>query len=339
MYHTAAQTTDPQHPDVVKEQRLTLLFEGSSDAIFVGRPDGTLTAVNPAACQLLGYAEDELIGTDAKNLVAPEWRDLVEQHATQKLSGREREANYELAFVDRLGHRIPVETRSTILELDGDVVGVHAVVRDIRERHRATVALTESEQRFQSAFDAPLVGMALASLDRRLIKVNDALCRMLNHPATDLIGRSLDELIRPEDVAELARLNLSMLAGETASYQAQPRLRHSSGHYLAVDLSVAIFRDNTGQPAYTITQVIERPVRTTAANGEPCPLTLRELQVLSHIANGDSTAETAAALSLATDTVHTYVRRATRKLGARTRTQAVVKAALAGWLNLLRVAV
>ena len=149
---------------------------------------------------------------------------------------------------------------------------MHAVVRDIRERHRATVALTESEQRFQSAFDAPLVGMALASLDRRLIKVNDALCRMLNHPATDLIGRSLDELIRPEDVAELARLNLSMLAGETASYQSQPRLRHSSGHYLAVDLSVSIFRDNTGQPAYTITQVIERPVRTTAANGEPCPL-------------------------------------------------------------------
>ena len=107
-----------------------------------------------------------------------------------------------------------------------------------------------------------------------------------------------------------------MLAGETASYQAQPRgCRRGSGHYLAVDLSVSIFRDNTGQPAYTITQVIERPVRTTAANGEPCPLTLQRRQVLSHLANGDSTAETAAALSLATDTVHTYVRRATRKLG------------------------
>jgi PAS domain S-box-containing protein len=334
--HTEA--VDRPHPDVVKDERLRVLFELSSDAIFVGLPDGVLTAVNAAACRLIGYTHEELLGMNARDLVAPEWLDIVDQHANLRLAGLEREAVYELAFVDRVGHRIPIEMRTTILEHDGQTVGMHAVVRDIRERHRARAALAESEQRFQSAFEAPLVGMALASLDRRLLKVNNALSRMLDYPETELLNRLLDDLAHPDDRAEFATLNLSMLAGEVASYQAQPRLRHSSGHYLPVQLNVSIFRDPAGQPAYTITQIIEQPASRPANNSQPCPLTVRELQVLTHLANGDSTAETAAALSLAHDTVHTYVRRATRKLGARTRTQTIVKAATSGWLDLNRPA-
>jgi PAS domain S-box-containing protein len=332
--HPPGDATAPRQSDNVEDESLRVLFERSSDAIFVARPDGALTAVNPAACRLIDYTHAELLGMNARDLVAPEWLDLVDQHAHRQLAGLEREALYELAFVDRAGHRIPVEMRSTILELDGETVGIHAVVRDIRERHRARAALAESEQRFQSAFDAPLVGMAVASLDRRLLKVNNALCRMLAHTEADLLAGHLDDLAHPDDAARLAVLNLTMLEGEIASYQAPARLRRSSGNYAPVQLSVSILRDIAGQPAYTIAQVVEQTRLEHEPNRDTCPLTLRERQVLTHLANGDSTAETAAALAIGHDTVHTYVRRATRKLGARTRTQTIVKAATSGWLNL-----
>ena len=47
----------------------------------------------------------------------------------------------------------------------------------------------------------------------------------------------------------------------------------------------------------------------------------------------DDATEIAAVLSISQETVHTYTRRATSKLHARTRTQAIVKAAAAGWLD------
>src|SRR3954452_22325902 len=150
MGNQAAESSGRHYSAEVKDQRLQALFERASDAILVALLDGTLTAVNPAACRLVGYTQEELIGMNARNLVAHEWLDVAAQQSTRKIAGIESETIYELAFVDRLGSRIPVEMRSTILELDGEIVGMHAVARDLRERRRANAALTESEQRVQS---------------------------------------------------------------------------------------------------------------------------------------------------------------------------------------------
>ena len=323
------------HTASAQDENFRVLFESASDAIFVGLPDGTLTAVNPAGCMLVGRSQDELLRLNARDLVAPEWLDVVDQHALRKLEGLEREALYELAFIDSAGTRIPVEMRSTVIVVDEQIIGMHAVVRDMRERRRAETALQESEQRFQSAFDAPLVGMMLASPDGRCLKVNTALCQLLDHEERDLLGVSFADLVHPDDRAEILDLERSMLAGRRPTFQARVRLRCLSGRYVKVDLSSSLVRDVGGQPAYAIAQVIqcEWAAPTTPRDDAECPLTERERQVLTRLANGNTTTEIAAVLSISQETVHTYTRRATSKLHARTRTQAIVKAAAAGWLD------
>jgi DNA-binding NarL/FixJ family response regulator len=58
------------------------------------------------------------------------------------------------------------------------------------------------------------------------------------------------------------------------------------------------------------------------AIGHPA-LSTRERQILHHLADGQTNAEMAKALSISSDTVRTYLRRALEKLDADTRTQAV----------------
>ena len=340
MHHppdASASTGTEANASADEGRRWKLVFDASSDALFVGRPDGALTAVNPAACTLLGYTDEELLQMNARDLVAPEWLDVVDRHAKRRLAGLEREALYELAFVDKSGNRIAVEMRSTVLSVGDQIIGMHATVRDLRESRRAQASLHESEQRFQSAFDAPLVGMALASVDGRWLKVNTALCQMLGYDEGELLELPMIDLVHPESRDEIAALQRRMLGGSIPSFQARVRLRHRSGRYEAAFLSGSLVRDLGGQPAYTIAQIIGGEATSTAPGSEAsageCPLTERERQVLAHLAQGDTAAETAAALSIGTETVHTYVRRATGKLRARTRTHAVVKAATAGWLG------
>jgi len=58
----------------------------------------------------------------------------------------------------------------------------------------------------------------------------------------------------------------------------------------------------------------------------PEPLSERELEVLALIASGDSNREIAAKLFVSASTVKTHVNRLYRKLGARSRTQAIAHA-------------
>ena len=74
---------------------------------------------------------------------------------------------------------------------------------DIAERRRAE---QERDQFFHLAADL----MAVIDLDGRLRRVNPSCERTLGHAGTDLIGRSLLDLVHPEDrgaaAAELRRL-------------------------------------------------------------------------------------------------------------------------------------
>ena len=58
----------------------------------------------------------------------------------------------------------------------------------------------------------------------------------------------------------------------------------------------------------------------------PEPLSERELEVLALIAAGNSNQEIAAKLFVSTGTVKTHINRLYRKLGARSRTQAIARA-------------
>lgn len=65
---------------------------------------------------------------------------------------------------------------------------------------------------------------------------------------------------------------------------------------------------------------------------DPCPMSARELDVLTHLAKGMVYKQIAAELSLSTSTVRTHLHNIYRKLGANDRAQAVLSARDRGWI-------
>jgi diguanylate cyclase (GGDEF)-like protein/PAS domain S-box-containing protein len=108
---------------------------------------------------------------------------------------------------------------------------------------------------FENAFTYAPIGMALVDMAGRLLRVNDALCRITGYTSEEICERSFTELSDPHDTDLDARHLAELISGRVASYQVEKPYRHAWGHLVWVQLSVSLVRDDAGQPRHLIAQV------------------------------------------------------------------------------------
>jgi PAS domain S-box-containing protein len=75
-------------------------------------------------------------------------------------------------------------------------------------------------------------GVLVTGKGWRFEYVNPAFARLVGKPIEDLIGKSMDDIVTPEDLPTLAQMRSKRLAGETNSYDL--RLRRSDGEVVYV---------------------------------------------------------------------------------------------------------
>ncbi|MFF3392957.1 diguanylate cyclase CdgB [Streptomyces sp. NPDC002669] len=123
-----------------------------------------------------------------------------------------------------------------------------ALVRLEREQQ----ALRASEESFRQAFEYAPSGMAIAELGGdqhgRLLRTNDALCRLLGRPASVLRRYSFADLVHPEDIGTLLRTSAE--GGRT-----ELRLGRRDGSYLWVSLRNSVVADTADGPRFLLTHV------------------------------------------------------------------------------------
>ena len=125
-------------------ERTREVIELSPDAFFQADLDARFTDVNQAACRLLGYDRDELIGKTIFDIIPVEDADRLRAVKSDLLfPGRVSTAEWTQKRKD--GGLVPVEVSSNILP-DGRW---QAFARDVSERKRAERTLHESEERFR----------------------------------------------------------------------------------------------------------------------------------------------------------------------------------------------
>lgn len=144
-----------------------------------------------------------------------------------------------------------------------------ALVRLEREQQ----ALRASEESFRQAFEYAPSGMAVAEMGGdqhgRLIRTNDALCRLLGRPASALRRLSFSDLVHPEDVGTLLR---TFAEGG----RAELRLRRRDDTDIWVSLRNSVVADAADGPRYLLTHVEDIEERK------------RHEQQLAHRASHDS---------------------------------------------------
>jgi PAS domain S-box-containing protein len=112
------------------EERALLILEQAADAIFLGDASGVFVGINLRACELTGYARDELLNRNISMLFSPQ----VLQSIPLRYDLLERGENViqEWMLTRKDGSQVAVEMRAKKLS-DGTL---QAIVRDVSERKR-----------------------------------------------------------------------------------------------------------------------------------------------------------------------------------------------------------
>ena len=182
------------------------------------------------------------------------------------------------------------------------------------------------EPAFRAVFESSRNAIAILDENRVFLDANDGVTELLGYGRGDIVGRSIVEIIPPDDQDRAVRdvealqrdgvnggdRRLLRADGSTVQVQFAGRLTELPGLGFVAVYVVIDSRDVPEGESVTV-------------DGDP-PLTPRENEIVRLVAFGRTNDEIAGELYVSPETVRSHVRNAMEKTGARNRAQLVANA-------------
>jgi two-component system, sensor histidine kinase and response regulator len=176
-------------------------------------PEGVILTLNAAAERWLGYSAEEICGKTTPEIFHdPEEVERRAQTLSEEL-GAVVEPGFEVfvakarlgvpdenewTYVRKDGTRFPVLLSVTALrDAEGAITGFLGIGSDLTARKQAEQALRETEKRYRDLVDNSLGLIGAHDMEGRFLMVNPATARAIGYPPSDLIGKSMTEVLVP----------------------------------------------------------------------------------------------------------------------------------------------
>ncbi len=229
---------------VEREQRLTSseekfasLFQASPDPICVTRQDsGQFIEINPAFTQTFGWDAQHVIGRTAEEIGL--WAESAERaRRIEQVIRDEALNNVAVAINHKDGQPLTCVISSRLITVDDQPCSV-TTLRDITQQQRAEAALKSSEEKFAKAFHSSPDAITITELDSgRYLEINDGFCRLTGYSASEVIGRTANEIGIWADDKQRAILT-SELQEKGRVHHREMLGRNKRGEILTVEVSI-----------------------------------------------------------------------------------------------------
>lgn len=212
------------------EERWRLIYERTGEGIVLSRTDGTYVSANPAACQILGMTEAELIKA-GRQLVAEPSQDRFRELVEQRDRGGIARGELQLRRAD--GTLADLEGSTSLFQLGNGENRIVTIMHDITARKRAEQSAQENMLRWHAAMEA--VGDGLWDLN---LETGDAFfsptgLRILGYEEGDIPAR-LEEWknhLHRDDLGPTMAAWQQHLQQVTDAFQIEHRVRCKDGTY------------------------------------------------------------------------------------------------------------
>jgi PAS domain S-box-containing protein len=121
-----------------------------------------------------------------------------------------------------------------------------------KDRQQAQADMQKSDARFRAVFENAAVGMAVMTLDRHIIEINQRACQLTGYSLEEMYELNPSLLAVEEDRAIDRHLFMELLEGERDQYTAEKRYLRKDGSMFWGRVNFSAVRGADGKTAYTI---------------------------------------------------------------------------------------
>ena len=210
------------------QQRYRIIVDTTDEGIWVFDDEYRTTFVNNRMIELLGYANNEIIGKKLSFFLFEEDLPDFERKAARRRQGiAER---YERGIRRKDGTILWAHVSATpIMDREGHFEGSFAMFTDITERKEAEKALMESEEKYRSIFENAVEGMFQSTPEGQLITANPSMARIFGYESPE------------EMIAQVSNIGLQLYANEKDRRAFQQLLKE---HGIAGGFEAPFYRKN-----------------------------------------------------------------------------------------------
>ena len=179
-----------------EQQNLKVMNDTLAEGVYVSDQNGMILRINPAACRMLGYDPDELIGQPVHDRIhRHSQNDYVERNECQfyrRVSQAQPHDGEEL-FICKDGTVLVVEVASRPIFMDRRWIGSVTAFHDISERKRTEKALRRSEEtarKLSTAVEQNPASVIITNLDGNIEYVNPKFVEKTGYSVEEAIGQN-----------------------------------------------------------------------------------------------------------------------------------------------------
>jgi len=238
------------------EARFRAIFENAAVGIGILGLDRRVIDANPALCRMYGRSLEELIGQTPALVTHPDDYAQSTQDFQELISGQVDSYQSERRYVHKNGEMFWAHvTMSYVRNAKNTPLYIIGMVLDIDDRKRAQLDLRQSEERFRATFESSAIGMGLLAPDGKILKVNQAVCKMSGYSAEELLQRYDHQNVYPEDLEVDRDLYAELLAVQRDSYEVEKRYLRKNGEAFWARLNISAVRSPDQSIAYLVAMI------------------------------------------------------------------------------------
>jgi PAS domain S-box-containing protein len=180
---------------VASEKRLRDLIENFSSGIYVHENLKPIYA-NQTLIDMMGFADlEEFLSIESiEYLWAPEERDRLAGYGEARLRGDAAPNDYDFWALKKSGEKMLVNNRSFVVEWNG-VTAICTTLFNLTERNETEKSLAEQQHLMNSLLATTQEGFWFVDLEGCTTDVNPAICKILNRPREEIIGKQIFEFV------------------------------------------------------------------------------------------------------------------------------------------------
>lgn len=225
------------------QEKYSMIINNTRDIIYSYLPDGSFAFISEGVRQY-GWKPEEVLSKNIMDFIHPE--DILNaKEAFNRTISEGIHEPFQCRLKTKKGNYEWTEESSEPVIIDGKLVQVNGVIRNISERKNIEAALRKSEEKYRGIFDNIQDVYYETNLEGKLLEMSPSIYRLAGFKREELIGKSIIELY---DISESRTELIKTLTEKEAITDYEINIKNIRGEIINCSLNSILKFDDKGKP-------------------------------------------------------------------------------------------